>query len=311
MSNMVQYSLWSNCCNNCKFCLIKDKDILNKQQQLQSIKDIKENINHIDWKDKFSDGISILGGEIYFIKDQEIQEAYLDLIDDIIEKILKVSKSPNCRYSTVTNGLYSPEFLYKVIDKIANNVSIKAIDMNFSYDLKYRFKNEKDASIVLKNIQDFHNKYNYKVGVQMILTQYVINMWKEGIFNVNDFIESNIKGNNLQFLYPHPINPNLPPLYDFNFNRKDFLNFVADLKYTNYEVFKSFILSTMNSGTYKYNGYSSFSKHFKNVTDQPKLVEERSELLNCKHSKLYQCYADSNKCMLCDLYNLFEEDFTN
>lgn len=309
MSNMVQYSLWSNCCNQCKFCLIKNKDILNKQQQLESIEAIRKNIDYVDWKDKFSAGISLLGGEIYFVKDREIQEAYLNLVDDIIEKILKVSNDPNCRYSTVTNGIYSPEFLYEVVDNIASRTSVGFVDMNFSYDMKYRFKNEEDASRVLKNINSFHDRYNYRVGVQMILTQYVIDMWKEGKFDVNKFIEEKIPGNNLEFLYPHPINKSLPPLSDFNFSRNDFFKFIAYLREANYDVFKSFILSTMNSGTYKYNGYSPFSIHFKHYTDQPKLTEERAELLPCSHSVLYRCYTDSDKCMLCDLYSLYEDDF--
>lgn len=52
------------------------------------------------------------------------------------------------------------------------------MDLNFSYDLKHRFKNDEDRLKVLKNINDFHNRYNYSVGVQMILTQHVINEWK-------------------------------------------------------------------------------------------------------------------------------------
>ena len=311
MSNMVQYSLWANCSNACKFCLIKDKDILNKQRQLQSIEAIRKNIDYIDWKDKFSAGISLLGGEIYFITDREIQEAYLQLVDDIIEKILKVSQNPNRRYSTVTNGIYNPTFLYKVVDRIVNKSSIKLVDMNFSYDLKYRFKNEKDASTVLKTIREFHDRYDYGVGVQMILTQYVIDMWKECKFEVNDFINKNIPGNNLQFLYPHPINKNLPPLSDFNFKREDLFEFLAYLKEVNYDVFRSFILSTMNSGTYKYNGYSPFSKYFNDVSDQPKLLEERSEFLSCGHSKLYQCYSNSKACMLCDIQALYEDDLVD
>ena len=50
----------------------------------------------------------MLGGELYYISDVEIQKKFLELIDAIISKILKVSANPDCKYSTVTNGLYDP-----------------------------------------------------------------------------------------------------------------------------------------------------------------------------------------------------------
>ena len=39
------------------------------------------------------------------------------------------------------------------------------VDINFSYDLKYRYKNENDARHVLKLINEFHERYDYGVGV--------------------------------------------------------------------------------------------------------------------------------------------------
>ena len=66
------------------------------------------------------------------------------LIDDIIEKVLKVSSNPECKFSSVTNGIYEPTFLFKVIDKINKAVGMSKVDLNFSYDLKYRYKSEED-----------------------------------------------------------------------------------------------------------------------------------------------------------------------
>jgi pyruvate-formate lyase-activating enzyme len=87
------------------------------------------------------------------------------LIDDIIEKVLKVSPNPECKFSSVTNGIYDPIFLFKVIDKIVDAVGLTKVDLNFSYDLKYRYKSEEDRLRVLKNIKLFHERYNYLVGV--------------------------------------------------------------------------------------------------------------------------------------------------
>jgi hypothetical protein len=302
---MIQYGVWSNCCNACKFCLREERIPYSKEKQLMSLEKIKKNIDYIDWKEKFSSGISLLGGELYYITDKEIQDSFLELIDIIIEKILKVSPNPYCRYSTVTNGLYEPTFLYKVVDKIADSVGIDAVDINFSYDMKYRFKNEEDRLLVLKNINDFHNRYNYKVGVQMILTQYVIDMWKEGKFDVNKFINENIPGNVISFLYPHPIKSGFS-LEDFNFKRKDFLNFIKYLKTECYDIYYNFLQSTKNSCTFKYTGLQN--RELDDVSLQPTLTDGK-EIINskCGHSVLYTCYADSDRCVLCDLNN-FDKD---
>jgi len=307
MGNMVQYSVWPNCCNNCEFCLRRERIPYSKDKQLLSLRSIRKNLDYVDWKDKFSDGISLLGGELYYIQDKELQKEFLLLIDDIIEKVLKVSPNPNVKYSTVTNGLYNPEFLYKVIDKIVNSVGIKAIDLNFSYDFKYRYESEERKELVLHNINEFHQKYNYGVGVQMILTQYVIDMWKQGEFEVNEFIDKYIPGNNLCFLYPHPIMTG-KELLDFNFRRKDLLQFLKYLKEANYAVYMSFMLSTKNSAIYKYTGLKN--RTLFDYREQPKYTDGK-EVINeqCGHSVLYQCYTDSDKCMLCDLMALDEEAY--
>ena len=67
---MVQYSVWPNCNNNCKFCLRKDRSIYSLQQQIDSLHAIVDNITTIDWKNEDPYGISLLGGEIYNITDK-------------------------------------------------------------------------------------------------------------------------------------------------------------------------------------------------------------------------------------------------
>lgn len=301
MGNMVQFGVWPNCCNACDFCLREQRIPYSKKNQLFWLDKIKKNICNLDFEDKFSNGISLLGGELYYITDKEVQDSFLELIDVIIEKVLRVSKNPNCKYSTVTNGLYNPEFLYKVIDKIADSVGIDKVDINFSYDLKYRFKSQKDADLVLKNINEFHEKYNYTVGVQMILTQYVIDMWKEGKFDVNQFMEEKIPGNILSFLYPHPIHTGIK-LDDFNFKRKDFLSFVRYLKERNEVVYLNFLLSVKNSCSFKYTGLQNRERKDMSDATQP-VLSDGKEIINekCGHSVLYKCYTDSDKCMFCDL----------
>lgn len=304
MKAMVQFGLWGNCPNNCDFCLRLERRDYTHSEQLEWIRNIKENIKTIDWKNEFEYGISLLGGELYYIKNREVQLEFLDLIDTIIETIIKPSDT--AQYSTVTNGLYNPEFLFEVLDKFKNTVGMDRVDINFSYDLKYRYANEKMRQKALSTIYAVRDRYNYTCGVQMILTQHLINLWKEGKWDINEFMEKDIPGCRFSFLYPHPINTG-KILFDFFFNRKDFLDFLMYLRNANFEVYLNFINSTKNSGTFKYTGMRYRADGYK--TDQkPILSDGKEEIASCGHSKLYRCYADSDKCVLCDL-QLIEGEF--
>ena len=300
---MLQYSVWANCCNACDFCLRKERIPYSKEKQLKRLDRIKKNLDYIDWQGQFSSGISLLGGELYFIEDKDLQDSFLELIDLIIEKVLKASPNPDVRYSTVTNGLYNPEFLIRVLDKIAKACGTKAIDINFSYDLMHRYKSEEDRLRVIDNVNLIHNRYNYCIGIQMILTQNVINLWRNGI-DIVQHIEDVMPGNQLCFLYPHPIHTG-KKLDDFFFNRSDLFAFLAWLKTNYYREYAAFMKSTLNSATYKWTGLKDIDKE--SVVTQPKLTDGKEEITECGHSVLYRCYADSNKCMLCDLIALDED----
>lgn len=299
----VQYGVWPNCPNSCKFCLLKDKRFLSEDEQITVLDNIIKNIDHLDWEGKFSAGISLLGGEVYYVKSERVQDKFMELVDVIIDKILLVSKNPACKYSTVTNGLYNPAFLYRVIDRIVERVGIQKVDVNFSFDFKYRFTSEAAKRRVLDNVNAFHKRYDYKVCVQMILTQYVLDMWKAGKFDVLMWEQENIPGNILTFLYPHPIHIGVEPP-DFRFKRADFLQFMQYLRTTTYDHFVNFVHSALNSERFKYTGLEERRRQkdeVKRILQVPILSDGKEIKADCGHSVLYRCYKDSDRCMLCDL----------
>ena len=299
---MVQYSVWANCNNNCDFCLRKERDFYTLEEQIVSLKKIEENIDYVNWNE-FSYGISLLGGELFYIKNELLKSEFIKLIDKIIEKILIKSKYSNAKISCVTNGIYEPSFLLKVLDRIEQKVGVGKLDLNFSYDLKYRYKSEIDRLQVLKNINLVHHRYKYGVGVQMIVTQYLIDQIKTKKFNVHSFIESQIDGNKFSLLYPHPIHTG-KILNDFQFSRKDLLWFLNYLRSNDYGVYLNFIYSTKNSGTFKYTGLKDKRNKMTMDVKQLPVLSDGKEILNsCGHSTLYQCYSDSAQCLLCDIQN--------
>ena len=300
-ANMLQFGVWPNCTNNCDFCLRLNRKPYTKEEQIFWLKAIKENIKHTDWVNDFPFGVSLLGGELFYIHNPQVQQAFMDLIETVVDYVL-TDKTPHARFSTVTNGLYKPSFLYRVVDYIKDRVGIERVDVNFSYDLKYRYKTEQARQTALNNILSFQKRYDYKVGVQMILTQYVIDEWKAGRFEVNDFLQNTIPGCQLAFLYPHPIHTG-KKLDDFNFKRSDFLSFVRYLKQANYDTYYLFVNSTKNSGTFKYTGLRDrVELDIEKLKKQKAVLSDGKEILaDCGHSTLYRCYTDSDKCVLCDL----------
>ena len=300
---MVQYSCWNNCNGSCDFCLRKERSIYSVEDQIFSLETIMKNIDLVDWKGKFSDGISLLGGELYNITDQKLQDTFMKLVDKIIDNILLQSTNPNCKFSSVTNGVYDPSFLFRVLDRVKERAGIQFIDINFSYDLKYRYKNEDMRKQAISNINAVHKRYDYCVGVQMILAQYVLNMINSGEFSIDKFLKEEIPGNMLCFLYPHPIHTG-KILRDFYLKRKDFLNFLLKLRDEHPSIYTSFVFSTRNSGEFKYTGLvdKRFITEHTDTQELPSLSDGK-EIINpqCGHSSLYRCYIDSSACILCDI----------
>ena len=311
---MVQYGIHSKCNGSCKFCLIKDETILSMDEIYEEIVRAKENIKFIsqqpeNWTNVYKDGVSLLGGELYFIKDEKYKELLLELVDVVIDEVLMKSPSNNVRFSTVTNGYYDAEWLlYPVVDKIAKRVGTRYVDVNFSFDLDYRFFSEDQKNTVIKNINGFCERYNYRVGVQMILTQKVIDRILNEGWRPADFTRKYMPRAQLAFLYPHNVHRGNDfkgerALDGFFFTRKSFLEAMRVLKNEEPFVFESFVKSTRNSAIYKptglyFKGDSGWSEQLPIYTDGKEIVNETCPV---KHSNLYKCYTDSEKCMLCDL----------
>lgn len=309
---MCQAGLFNNCNGSCKFCLLKDEYFFTMEEIYDEIDKTIQNIHFIstqpeNWTNKFADGISILGGELFYMTDAKYKAKMMELFNTVIDEVLLKSPNPNVKFSTVTNGYYDPDnLLFPVIDLFKERVGLGHVDVNFSYDLLYRFKDEKHEKRVRDTINAFHDRYGYIAGVQMILTQNVIDkMIYEG-WRPQKFIDENLPGNQLCLLYPHPIHrgngytgaQNLPL---FNFTRSSFIKAMQILRTEDPKTYESFYRSTHNSAVFKYTMLYE-KKEAGDAAQLPRLCDGK-EIVNrkCGHSILYQCYSDSRRCMLCDL----------
>ena len=303
---MVQYGLWPNCTNQCDFCLLEDRIYKSEEERLRVLAAVKENIKVIDWKDKFSNGISLLGGEIFYTDSEKIKTSFLDLINQIIDDIF--SQSDESIISVVSNGIYDPNILLKpTLDLLKSKNVIDRLNLNFSWDIKGRFHSEESLQSMIRNTNLVYDEYGIIPCVQTCLTQYLIDEHLNGNFNIFDYQDKYFPNTVLTFLYPHKINTG-KTVSDFFFTRNSLFKFIKWLKENNHEnTLEYFIRSVVNSSQYKYTGLLyrgdvlDNGKDKEEETYQQPTLEKKQVLTECGHSNLYRCYADSDKCMLCDL----------
>lgn len=304
--SMVQYGLWPNCTNNCDFCLLEDRVYKTEEERLQILEFIKHNIQIVDWKGKFSDGISLLGGEVFYTESEKVKDSFLDLVSLIIDVVFK--KNGAKILSIVSNGIYDPNILLiPTLNMLKQKNMIDRFNLNFSYDIKYRFHSEKSRLQAISNINMVYDKYGIKPCVQTCLTQYLIDSFFHDDVNLFDIKEKEFPNSILTFLYPHKIKTG-KVLNDFFFTRSSLLKFVSWMKKNNHEVeLESFIQSVINSAQFKYTGLwdrrgiQNWRSNSVDKIEQQPTLERKQILTECGHSQLYRCYADSDKCMLCDL----------
>lgn len=303
--SMVQYGLWPNCTNHCDFCLLLDRDYKSEQERLNILSSIKENIKYVDWKGKFHHGISLLGGEIYYTDSDKVKDSFLDLIEKIIDIIIKPNKESV--YSTVTNGIYDSTILLEpTLDLFKKNGVLDQVDINFSWDLKYRFHNEESLQSMLKNVNLVYDKYGLTPKVQTCLTQYLIDAHLNNEFNLMDYQKEHFPHTELALLYPHKINTG-KEVPDFFFTRDSLFKFIRYLKSNGQnELIQHLIQSVINSSQFKYTGLWERNTLYENNKESEELqqsptLENKQNLTECGHSDMYRCYTDSDKCLLCDL----------
>lgn len=303
---MVQYGLWPNCTNNCDFCLLSDRIYKSEQERLYMLDAVKENFKYIDWKDKFSNGISLLGGEIFYTDSEKVKESFLDLIRLIIDYIFVQSKESVL--SIVSNGIYDSKILLEpTLDIFKEKQALNRMVLNFSWDIKGRFHSEESLQFMIRNTNLVYDKYGIIPCVQTCLTQNLIDLHLNNEFNIFDYQKEHFPNTILTFLYPHKINTG-KEVSDFFFTRSSLFKFIRWLKENEHtDTLYSFINSTINSSQFKYTGLFYRSDILNNDEDKQEELEqaptlERKQILTeCGHSNLYRCYSDCDKCMLCDL----------
>lgn len=266
---MIQIRLWNDCGNNCDFCSLGKKDIT-------CLQDKKERINKLT--EFFDNRIGLIGGEFFEGQLYGCEEEWLTMI-----------KNLRCKELFITaNLIYKPYLLEETI-KIRPDILLCT-----SYDSVGRFKKEKLKEDWLKRVNSMDN-----VFCTIIPTQNMVE---------DDFIDKIKCRINL-------CEPHLGLEWYRNVDKREYhKHLIEDNKIFNLPkrndllrwIFRhDDILLLMKN--YKSNHFSSilcFDKENNLIPEYEDRFNDNNFIAECGHPYFSRCYADSDKCLMCDLEEL-------
>lgn len=180
-TKFIQYQLWQDCRNGCKFCSEKNQISVNKIWSLNYI------INKLDDPEVFDyQEVGIIGGEIFDnqLDNKDVEKLFYKLMDKLINMHFK-------KIYVATSLIFDiNKHLIKFINYlIANNVFDKVLFCT-SYDIKYRFNTNAKKELWESNMLVLKKLYpTIKTHVETILTQYFIDSVLSKEFSIKDFID--------------------------------------------------------------------------------------------------------------------------
>lgn len=221
-NKFIQFELWKDCNNGCKFCFNHMQPLFNK---LDSIIEITNLIHSLDLSDYSI--IGFMGGEFFDnqLSNPQIKDKFYNLVHYCLLNNKQV-------YITTALLFKDNTHIYKFLDFIKYINKEKNILLCTSYDTWGRFHTIEQEDIWKSNMKSIHNSYpNIEIHTETILTEDFIDKVLSNKFNIKDFeTEYNT---HIDYIEPQVINPftskeSMAIEYpEFFPKRKDFLKFLS------------------------------------------------------------------------------------
>lgn len=267
---MIQVRLWNDCSNNCDFCSLGNKKKITRPE------DKRERI--LKLLKLTDDKIGIIGGEFFEGQLKGCEDEWLTMI-----------KNLSCSDLFITANLIYESYLLKETLEIRPDILICT-----SYDTVGRFKNQKLKEDWLGRINSLSNVFCTIIPTQDMINDTFIDKIKCSInlcephlginwYNQVDkqhYHEHLIKENNLF---------NLP-------KRKDLLNWI--IRHDNV------LLLMKNYTKTHFNTILGFDENNQWIYEFNDRFHDSNFIAECGHPYFSRCYADSDKCLMCDLEEL-------
>lgn len=300
----LQFELWQNCNNHCKFCYLNKNRINSTEQEM--LKAMNTTIEILDDMPKEYNAVGLIGGE--FFQGQLSTKVLRDTFIKLLQKLAKLLDGEQISQVWITASL-----MQKNLDEIIDILKKSGIDKKkllicTSYDTCGRFENN-DSSIWYSNLKEL-KQLGYILHTQTILT--------------SDFIEEALNTNILEKISQYSmIDFKTPTIfrddyYDVCFgkenksyrdivedNKKNFNTsfFIKDrsmyLKFLQkvYNLFGPMKIKALCSNEVRSDKEYLLSK---DVILDGRWSKEGVENAPCGHPWDSYCYTDSDKCARCD-----------
>ena len=263
---MIQIRLWNDCYNNCAFCSIKNKNITkieDKKIRINKLKELKKN------------RIGIIGGEFFEGQLKGVEKEWLNMINEI-----------NCNELFITANLINEQYLLKETLEVRPDILICT-----SYDSVGRFKNDNQKNKWLEKVNSLNNVFCTIIPTQNMLEDSFIEKIKCSINLCEphlgiEWLKNVDKKHYHELLVQQNKIFNLP-------KRKDLLKWIV--KHPN-------VLTSMKN--YKFNHFDdilSFDNNNSFIYEFNNRFKDKNFIAQCGHPYFSRCYADSDKCLMCDI----------
>lgn len=320
MKKQLQFELWPECNCQCSFCYLSDQNkFTSAADKLYAINVAIDKISNDSILKNYSN-VSLIGGEFFQgqLNTADVRNKFFELIKLINDKLSSNDITTSWISASLLIGNQAD--LYKCLDILKENQD--KVYITTSYDSIGRFKSSKMKETWIFHMKKIHEKYpKIRVNTTIILTQDVVQRYLNDEFTFKSFCNQYNTEVFLKHTDPTTVFwksfKNLELLKSdikkampwFMVNRSDFLKFLIKFKKQEpidlwYKLFN--IVYRADSLVQFRNGQHSqytIEDRFKN-----KDIEHNTKLiLKCGHPADYMCYADSDKCMLCDKLTMNDE----
>ena len=186
MNNFIQYELWKDCKNGCKFCFNKGQPDLDK---LKSLKWVQSKLIEKEVDDY--NEVGFIGGEFFDdqINNEEVKKEFYRLFEICKDKI---EKGKICKIYLTTSLIYDVnKLLIPFLDTMKEWNILNKILICTSYESKYRFHTKEKEDLWKSNMLKLHDLYpELGLHTEMIVTQFFIDEVLNDTFSISKFKET-------------------------------------------------------------------------------------------------------------------------
>ena len=324
---IIQYEIWKECKNRCKFCFLsKDNICTPKEVKISGIKNAIENIKK-DIENNKIDGAAIIGGDFWQgeISDNEIRTEFFKLIDLCLANLKNGNLNEIWLSATLTIG--DQKDLYRALDMYNEMIpdeekENKRLWICTSYDTIGRFHTPKMLETWEYHMRKIGNEYPKVLkNTSLIITNDLVKKTLSGEFNFKNFEKE--FGTQIYMKTPSHYFEDWEEgktkfneiVGDFFLERKTTMEFLQKLNESVPDVLNKIMNNNLRANILiGHNNEGDFDVMVRDQKDIHKNIctigaeedNEKAQIMKCGHERQYKCYIDSDKCFMCDLQKIFK-----